>query len=91
MMLAATIVGVVLLMLGVWPLTMSPMIFDSGESATAWAIFMAIWSMPLLLIAGLAIGWIGFARNVRGTVVIGLIVAALPVVAAVGVLVMAGV
>lgn len=91
LMLAATVVGVILLMLSVFPLTMSPMIFDSGESTAAWSIFFAIWSMPVLLIVGLVIGWIGFARNAARMTMIGLIVAVLPVVAALGVLVMAGV
>jgi hypothetical protein len=90
-MLAATVVGVILLMLGMAPLMMSPMIFDSGESGAAWSIFVAIWSMPVLLIAGLAIGWIGFFRNAARTVVFGLILAGLPLVAALGVLIMAGV
>ncbi len=90
-MLAATIVGAVLLVLSAVPLMMSPMIFDSGETAEAWTIFAAIWLMPVVLIAGLIIGWIGFARNVRRMVTLGLILAALPLIAAVGVLVMAGV
>lgn len=90
-MLAATVVGVILLMLSAWPLMMSPMIFDSGESPEAWAIFATIWLMPVVLIAGLVIGWIGFARKARGMAMFGLILAALPVLAAVGVLVMAGV
>ena len=89
-MLAATIVGGLLLMLSVMPLMMSPMIFDSGESPEAWTIFAAIWLMPVVLIAGLVIGWIGFARGAQGMVTFGLILAALPLVAAVGVLVMAG-
>ena len=90
-MLAATVVGVILLMLSVFPLMMSPMIFDSGESAQTWSLFIAIWSLPLLVIAGLVIGWIGFSRNAAHTVVFGLLLAALPVIAALGVLVMAGV
>lgn len=91
LMLAATVVGVILLMLSLFPLTMSPMIFDSGESTAAWSIFLTIWSLPVLLIVGLVIGWIGFSRDAPRTVVLGLIVAVLPVAAALGVLVMAGV
>ncbi|HUB86054.1 MAG TPA: hypothetical protein VL971_10200 [Rhizomicrobium sp.] len=90
-MLAATVLGAVLLMLSAWPLMMSPMIFDSGESTEAWTIFAAIWFAPVVLIVGLVVGWIGFARSARGMVTFGLILAALPVIAAVGVLVMAGV
>src|ERR1700761_279843 len=89
-MLAATIVGGLLLMLSVMPLMMSPMIFDSGESPEAWAIFAVIWLMPVVLIAGLVIGWIGFARDTRRMVTFGVIVAGLPLAAAIGVLVMAG-
>jgi hypothetical protein len=90
-MLAATIVGVLLLMLGTWPLSMSPMIFDSGESMETWSLFIAIWLMPVALIAGIAIGWIGLARNTRGIVTFGLALAALPLLVLVGVLAMAGV
>jgi hypothetical protein len=89
-LLAATVVGVILVMLSALPLMMSPMIFDSGESAATWSIFVAVWSMPVLVIAGLVIGWIGFSRNTTRTAVFGLILAALPVVAALGVLIMAG-
>ena len=89
-MTLATIVGALLLMLAAWPLSMSPMIFDSGQSAETWGVFLAIWAMPVVLVAGLATGWIGFARNARGTVIAGLAVAALPVLAAIGILVMSG-
>ena len=91
MMIAATAIAVVVLMLSTAPLMMSPMIFDSGESAAAWTVFTAIWCAPLVIIAGIATGWVGFARNRRRLVMTGLIVAAVPVLAAVGVLVMAGV
>jgi hypothetical protein len=89
LMLAATVVGVLLLMVAAWPLSMSPMIFDSGMSFTTWSIFLAIWTMPVLLIAGVIVGWAGFARNARNIVAAGLVLAALPVLAALGILIMA--
>jgi hypothetical protein len=90
LMIAATAIAVVVLMLLTVPLMMSPMLFDSGESAAAWGVFAAVWSAPLLVTAGIAVGWIGFARNARRMVVAGLIVAAVLVLAAIGILVMAG-
>ncbi|HEY5338552.1 MAG TPA: hypothetical protein VIJ85_10130 [Rhizomicrobium sp.] len=90
-LVAATVIGVLLLMLSVFPLMMSPMIFDSGESADTWSIFIAIWLAPVVLIAGLVIGWIGFASGARRVAIAGLVVAAVPAVLALGVLIMAGV
>lgn len=90
-MIAATVIGVLLLMAAAWPLSMSPMIFDSGQSAETWSIFIAIWMMPVALLAGIAVGWIGFARNARRTVITGLVLAVLPVLAAIGILIIAGV
>jgi small-conductance mechanosensitive channel len=90
-MIAATVIGVLLLMAAAWPLSMSPEIFDSGQSAETWSIFIAIWLMPVALLAGIAIGWIGFSRNARRVVITGLVLAALPVLAAIGILAMAGV
>jgi hypothetical protein len=86
----ATVIGGLLLMLAVWPLSMTPLIFDSGESPMTWGVFLAVWAMPVVLIAGLLMGWIGFARNAHGVAVAGLIVAVLPVLAAIGILVMSG-
>ena len=86
----ATFIGVVALVLGTLPLSMSPMIFDSGESPEAWGIFLFIWAMPAVLVCGLVLGWIGFARRHDGMTVAGLILAALPVLGAIGILVLAG-
>jgi hypothetical protein len=88
-MIAATVVGVLLLMLSAWPLSMSPMIFDSGESLTTWGVFIALWLLPLALIAGLVTGWIGFARNVPTVVFCGLVLAVVPVAIAAGILAVA--
>jgi hypothetical protein len=89
-MVPATIIGGLLLMLSAWPLAMSPMVFDSGESADTWGVFIAIWMMPVVLIAGLVTGWVGSARNARNVVIGGLALSALPVLATVGILVMSG-
>ena len=85
----ATIAGGLLLMLAVWPLSMTPEIFDSGQNAQTWGVFLGIWAMPVGLVAGLATGWIGFARNAHGVAIAGLILAALPVLTAIGILAMA--
>jgi hypothetical protein len=90
-MIAATVIGVLLLLAAAWPLSMSPMIFDSGQSAEIWSIFIAIWLMPAALFAGIVVGWIGFARTARRIVMTGLMLAILPVLAAIGILIMAGV
>jgi hypothetical protein len=89
-MIAATVVGVLLLIASGGLLMMSPMLFDSGASAASWSIFIAVWMAPLVLIAGIVIGWIGFACGTPHMVTAGLVIAALPVLAAVGVFVMAG-
>jgi small-conductance mechanosensitive channel len=90
LLIAVTVVGILLLMASAFPLGMSPEIFDSGESVTTWSVFIALWLMPALLILGIAIAWVGFARNARKIVVCGLALAALPVLIAIGVIVMAG-
>jgi len=89
-MIAASAIGVLALMLSVGLFAMLPSVFDSGESAAAWGIFVFVWSMPLVLIGGLVLGWVGFARNSQGMVVAGLLVAGLPLAVAAGVIAMAG-
>jgi|GEM_PF-6792282 small-conductance mechanosensitive channel len=90
LMLGATVLGVFALMASAFPLSMSPEIFDSGEDVATWSLFIGLWLMPVVLIAGLAIGWIGFARNARNLALLGLVLAALPLLVAIGILVMAG-
>lgn len=90
LMVVATVAGGLLLMASAWPLSMSPEIFDSGKDATTWGIVIALWLMPVALVAGLVVGWVGFARNRGNVVALGLVLAALPVLAAIGILVMAG-
>jgi len=89
-MTVATIIGVLLLMASTFVLRMSPEIFDSGYNVTTWSVVIAIWSAPVLLIAGLVIGWVGTVRNRRSLVVLGLVLAAVPVLASAGIIVMAG-
>jgi hypothetical protein len=89
-LLVVTVLGALLLMAGAFPLRMSPMIFDSGENVTTWSVFVFLWLMPAALIAGIAIAWLGYARNARAIVVCGLALAAAPVLIAAGILVMAG-
>lgn len=90
LLIVVTVVGVLLLMASAFPLGMSREIFDSGQSVTTWSIFIGLWLMPALLILGIATAWIGFARNASGIVVCGLALAALPVLIAIGIIVMAG-
>lgn len=89
-LVVVTAIGVLLLMAGTFALRMSPMIFDSGQSLTTWSLFIFLWLMPVALIAGLVIAWVGYAKEAMGAVVGGLILAALPVAIAAGVIVMAG-
>ena len=90
LMVAASVIGALLLMASFGVLMMSPMLFDSGEGPEAWTIFTIVWLMPVVLIAGLVIGWIGFARDARRMVIAGLCIAAVPPLLALGVIVMAG-
>ena len=90
LLIAATVVGVLALWVSAIPLTMSPMIFDSGESNEAWAWFIAIWSMPVVIIAGLVAGWVGFVRRNRTVAIAGMVISAIPIVLAIGFLLQAG-
>ena len=90
LLIVVTVAGILLLMASAFPLEMSPEIFDSGQSVTTWSIFIGLWLMPALLIVGIATAWVGFARNARILVVGGLGLGALPVLIAIGVIVMAG-
>lgn len=89
-LLVVTVLAGFLLMASTYPLTMSPMLFDSGESAAAWSVFIFVWLMPMLLIAGVAVAWWGYAKNAGRRVVFGLLVAAAPVLIAAGILVVSG-
>ena len=54
-----------LLSLGIWLLIagLSVMAFDSGVSAEAWAIVIAVWSYPIIPIVLVIASWIAFVRR----------------------------
>lgn len=89
-LLVVTVLAAVLLMASAYPLTMSPMLFDSGENAAAWSVFIFVWFMPVLLIAGVAAAWWGYAKGAGRMVVFGLLLAAAPVLIAAGILAVSG-
>ena len=88
--LVATIVAGVLLMASSFPLRMTPEIFDSGYDFTTWSLFLFLWFMPVVLIGGIVIAWMGLSRNSQNMVVLGLALSGLPVAVAAGIIVMAG-
>jgi hypothetical protein len=90
-MVAASAIGALVLSLSAWPLSMTPELFDSGYGLDVWSLVIAIWLLPVALVAGLALGWWGFARNRSGVVASGLVLAAAPVLLAIGYLVIGGV
>jgi len=53
---------------------LSVMAFDSGVTAEAWAIVIAVWSYPILPIGLAIVAWIAYARrrNVLAAVISGL-------------------
>jgi hypothetical protein len=89
LLVIVTVADALLLMASAFPLRMSPKIFDSGEDVTTWSIFILLWLMPIVLIAGIVLAWIGYAKNTINLVVLGLALAAAPVIVAAGTLVMA--
>jgi len=91
LMIAATVAGALILSLSAWPLSMTPELFDSGYGLDVWSLVIAIWLLPVALVVGLALGWWGFARNRSGAVATGLVLAATPVLLAIGYLVIGGV
>jgi hypothetical protein len=88
-LIVATVVSVALVFASVFPLMFSPMLFDSGATAVAWTVFIAAWSVPLLVLAALVIAWIGFAARVYWMIWIAAVLAALPVVVLAGVFALA--
>jgi hypothetical protein len=42
----------------VFPVMMSPMLFDSGESALAWGMFAAILAFPILCACSIVASWV---------------------------------
>jgi hypothetical protein len=74
-----TLLSGAFLMLIVLPLMMSPMMFDSGERDASWAFFTALWAAPVVVLAGIAGAWIGYAVRAYRLSVAGLIAAGLPI------------
>ena len=62
--------------LAIWLLIagLSVMAFDSGVTAEAWAVVIAVWSYPILPIGLAIVAWIAYARrrNVLAAVMSGL-------------------
>jgi hypothetical protein len=83
-LLLVTIGGIALVVESVPFLMFSFMGFDAGETPEAWTFFFVVWSLPLVLLAGLALAWIGFAARAYRVVYAGFAVAALPLLAVLG-------
>jgi ABC-type Fe3+ transport system permease subunit len=60
------------------------MLFDAGENATAWTIFIAIWACPLMLLLGMTIAWIAFAARAYWLIWAAGVIAVLPIVVLAG-------
>jgi len=80
-LIGATVLGAGEVIFDLAAMMMSPMMFDSGESRAAWAAFTAIWTMPLVVILGLLLGWIGYARHGTRLATAGIVLLVLPLVA----------
>ncbi|MFP5287984.1 MAG: hypothetical protein ACLGI9_19765 [Thermoanaerobaculia bacterium] len=48
---------------------MSPMAFDAGESPEAWALVLLTLSYPVLVLLGLLVAWILYARRAYRTAI----------------------
>jgi len=69
--IVATIAALVSFVVNLAMMMMSPMMFDAGESAGLWAVFIAIWLTPLVLAAGIAVAWLGFGIRWTGVAIAG--------------------
>ncbi len=85
-----TFVAALALMMGTFVLRMTGEIFDSGQNSTTWSVFLFIWAMPVLLIVGVAVGWIAYARRARTVAWLGLAIALAPLLIAAGIIAIAG-
>lgn len=90
LLVITTIVAALALMAGTFVLRMTEEIFDSGQNSTTWSIFLFVWAMPVLLLAGLSIGWIAYARGARAVAWLGLALALSPLLIAAGIIAIAG-
>ncbi|HEY1837604.1 MAG: hypothetical protein WBQ17_17695 [Rhizomicrobium sp.] len=79
-----TLLSGAFLILIVFPLMMSPMIFDSGETNSRWAFFTALWLSPLVVLAGIVAAWIAYGVRVYWLSIAGLVAAGIPIALAAG-------
>jgi hypothetical protein len=77
-LIGLTVLGILATLCSFVPLMMSPMIFDSGESAWAWTIFLAMWLSPVAWIGGIIVGWTGYAFGSHFLALSGVVLIALP-------------
>ncbi|HEY5209825.1 MAG TPA: hypothetical protein VIJ42_10310 [Stellaceae bacterium] len=76
--IVATLVALVSFVVNLAIMMMSPMMFDAGESAWLWTVFIAIWLTPLVLAAGIAVAWLGFGIRWTGVAIAGLAIVLAP-------------
>jgi hypothetical protein len=62
-MIISQVLTLLSLMIWLFVAGISVMAFDSGVSAEAWAIVIAVWSYPILPIFLVIAAWIAFARR----------------------------
>jgi hypothetical protein len=74
----ATVLCVVVGIGSVLPLLMSFMVFDAGETRQAWTLFIAIWSLPIVMLGALAMAWIAYGARAFKVSVAALVVFSLP-------------
>jgi hypothetical protein len=87
-LIGLTVLGILATMGSAIPLMMSPMIFDSGESAWAWTLFLAMWLSPVAWIGGIIVGWIGYSFGSHFLTLAGVVLIALPFAALVGAIIL---
>ena len=74
----ATVLCVVVGFASILPLMMSFMVFDAGETRQAWTLFIAIWSLPIVMLGALAIAWIAYGATAFKISVAALVVFLVP-------------
>ena len=80
-LIVATVVATGSIIINLAMMMMSPMMFDSGESRGAWTAFIAVWTAPLVILLGIVLGWIGYARHGTKLATAGIALMALPLAA----------
>jgi len=74
----ATVLCIVVGIGSIAPLLMSFMVFDAGVTRQAWTLFIAIWSLPIVMLGALAIAWIAYGARAFKSSVAALVVFSLP-------------